>query len=158
MIITLNLNHQPPLLYPFNTKFESDMKNRLMHDIRGNGYHYPSFIKDVTDTMFWTIPASRLTFQPWDSHPNLKPQILYSSLKFQPQGSNHSLEAQITASRLKSHCWCSLSNLDPQNLLSIGHQPLRGCCPSYHHIYTYTYIWAMCTADHLTLLRLFKVR
>ena len=59
------------------------------------------------------IPASSLSFQPLGPHPNLKPQIPTSSLK-----------AQITPSRLKSHYWCSLSSLDPQKLLSIGHRPL----------------------------------
>ena len=56
---------------------------------------------------------------------------------FEPQGSYH--------------------GLNTQNLLSIGHRPLRGHCPSHHHTLTYTHIGAKGTADHLTLLRLFYI-
>ena len=85
----------------------------------------------------------------------------------QPQGSSHILEAQITALKVKSQPWGSNHSpkaqipllmlkfkLDTQNLLSIGHRPLRGRCPSHHHTSTYTHIGATGTADHLTLLRL----
>ena len=57
--------------------------------------------------------------------------------------------AQITA---QGSCY----GLNAQNLLSIGHRPLRGRCPSHHHTSTDTHVGATGTADHLTLLRLFS--
>ena len=57
--------------------------------------------------------------------------------------------------RVKSQHQSSNPSLIPQNILSIGHRPLWGRCPSHHHTPTYTHRGAMGTADHLTLLRLF---
>ena len=93
-------------------------------------------------------PASRLKIQPGGSK---------SSLKAQNPASNCSLKAQIQSWSLKFQHWGSNLSLEPSKLLSIGHRPLRGRCPSHHHTSTYTHIGATGTADHLTLLRLFTV-
>ena len=110
------------------------------------------------------IPTSRLKSQPWCSNPSLKAQITTWGLQSQPQGSHPYLKPLIPAFRLKSHRIGSnpiypyiplQSSLEPQNLLSIGHLPLQGRCPSLHYAFTYTHIEAMGADGHLKLLLLF---
>ena len=71
-----------------------------------------------------------------------------SKLKSQPLGSN-------PASRLKYQPSGSNPSKEALKLLSIGYWPLWCRCPSNHQNFSYTYIGAMGTADHLTHLRLF---